>query len=98
MLSKDTAQEYQSEKTKFAFVESRMIRCLRDDNNLIYVEVPNDIIAERIEKGLKEVYQQQKKIILSIQNINHKKNNITKFITIDLDDDTPNKLISHAKT
>ena len=75
-----------------------MIRCLRDDNNLIYVEVPNDIIAERIEKGLKEVYHQQKKIILSIQNINQKKNNITKFITIDLDYDTPHKLFSQTKT
>lgn len=75
-----------------------MIKCLKDDNNLIYVEVPNDIIAERIEKGLREVYNQQKKIILSIQTINQKKNNITKFITIDLDEDISHKSISTAKS
>lgn len=50
----------------------------------MYVEVPNDVIAERIEKGLKDVYQQKRQIVLGIDSLNANKTTISKFITIDL--------------
>lgn len=51
---------------------------------MVYIEVPNEAIAERIEKGLKDVYGLKRKIILGIDTLNPRKSTITKFITIDL--------------
>jgi hypothetical protein len=84
ICSQDLGGDYQSEKTKFVFIESRVIRSLRDEHNLVYVEVPNDVIAERIEKGLKDVYQQKRQIVLGIDTLNANKTTISKFITVDL--------------
>ena len=75
---------FESEETKFVFVESQMIKSLRDSSNLVYVEVPNDSIAERIEKGLKEVYTLARKIVIGVDSLNPRKSTISKFIPIDL--------------
>lgn len=65
---------------------------MRDECNLVYVEVPNDTISERIEKGLKDVYHQRRKIVLGLDN-NPKKNDLSKFITLDAHETVINTLL-----
>lgn len=44
----ETGRDFQSEETKFVFVESQIVKSMRDGENLVYIEVPNEAIAERI--------------------------------------------------
>lgn len=84
VFREEVGRDFQSEETKFVFVESQIVKSMREEDNLVYIEVPNEAIAERIEKGLKDVYDLNRKIILGIDTLNPRKSTITKFITIDL--------------
>ena len=84
VFSQEVAKDFQSEETKFVFVESQIVRSLREEGSLVYIEVPNEAIAERIEKGLKDVYDLKRKIVLGIDTLNPRKATVTKFIIIDL--------------
>jgi len=41
IFSKEQIGDYQSEKTKFVFVESKIVKSLKEESVLVYVEVPN---------------------------------------------------------
>lgn len=59
---------------------------MKDDQTLLYIEVPNEILLERVEKGLIEVYEQKKQIILGIDSMRETKSSTTKFIPMRLAD------------
>lgn len=60
------------------------MRALKDEGSLVYIEVPNEILLERVEKGLIEVYEQKKQIILGIDSMRETKSAVTKFIPVRL--------------
>lgn len=59
---------------------------MKDDQTLLYIEVPNEILLERVEKGLIDVYEQKKQIILGIDSMRETKSSTTKFIPMRLAD------------
>ncbi len=54
------------------------------EENILYIEVPNEMMLERVEKGLKIVYEQKVNIIVGLDNPNSNQNvcSNTKFIPI----------------
>lgn len=78
-------EAFRSEATKFVFVESQIVQSLREAENLVYIEVPNESIGERIEKGLKDVFLLKRKIVMGMDTINLRKSPISKFIIVQID-------------
>ena len=86
IFAREGASEFKSEQTKFVFVESKVVTSLNDDSNLVYVEVPSETIAQRIEKGLPDVYNQTRKMVMGTDSLG-KRASLAKFITLTLEDE-----------
>lgn len=39
------------------------------EHYLLYIEVPNEALLERVEKGLKPVYQQQVSVVVGVDHV-----------------------------
>jgi hypothetical protein len=85
LFLKQQPQEEHSSQTSFVFVESKVVTSLADPRNLVYVEVPNDTIAQRIEKGLTEVYHHRQQLILGTDTLKNPAS-IARFVTLTLTD------------
>jgi hypothetical protein len=78
------AEHSTGKKTKFVYQQSAIVKALNDDSSLLYIEVPNEILLERVEKGLIDLYEQKKQIIVGIDSMRETKTSTTKFIPIRL--------------
>lgn len=56
-------------KPVFQYIESRMLQSL-NNSNLVYIEVFSDKMVERIEKGIPDIYDNQKRVIIGCEGAN----------------------------
>ena len=71
------------------------MKAVKKTNNILYVEVPNEMMLERVEKGIKCVYEQKVNIVVGVDlnpNTLAMCSN-TKFIPIVLNN-TPKPMVS----
>ena len=54
--SRKQVREEHSSSTCFKYVESAIVRTLKKDSHLLYIEVPNEALLERLEKGVKQIF------------------------------------------
>lgn len=79
-------KEVVSTSTNFKYIPSMIIQTLeKSETHLLYIEVPNEIMLERVEKGLLDVYLQKKSLIVGIDKCDKKTcTETTKFIHFNL--------------
>ena len=83
-LSAKIAVEQQSTATSFKYVESRIMKTLsKPHSHLLYVEVPNEALLERVEKGIKQIFAQKVQVLIGLDKLESANN--TKLIALRLD-------------
>ena len=55
-------------ENQFVYMESNLVKAIKEGYWLIYVEVPNEVLLERLEKGIKEIYLQKVQIVVGIDS------------------------------
>lgn len=53
----------------FKYIDSRLVRLLHQPNTLVYVEVFADHMVERLEKGLRDVYDRKCRVIVGCDGL-----------------------------
>ena len=66
--NKGATNEGNSGESHFIYVESNLMKAIKEETSLIYVEVPNEQMLERLEKGIKEIYLQKTQIVVGFQS------------------------------
>jgi midasin (ATPase involved in ribosome maturation) len=55
---------------QFKYIDSRLVKALKQKNALVYVEVFADYMVERIEKGIPDIYDRKSRVIISCDGLN----------------------------
>lgn len=66
------------------YLQSKIVDSLGNNHEILYIEVPNETMLERVEKGLKNVYEQSKQIIIGLNEINKSKVASCKLVIMEI--------------
>ena len=54
--SSTQARKEHSSSTCFKYMESAIVKTLKQSSHLLYIEVPNEALLKRVEKGVKQIF------------------------------------------